>query len=90
MLHITIKIRENKYCPILFKVLYQSFYMYESVCVGTEINKPESEQARAELTNLCREVVKDGVTLLAREVATNRIVGVSFNALQVFNRNIFK
>lgn len=57
--------------------------MYESVCVGTEINKPESEQARAELTHLCREVVKDGVTLLAREVKTNRIVGVSFNKLQV-------
>lgn len=60
--------------------------MSESICIGTEINKPESTEARAELTHLCREVAKDGVSLLAREVATNRIVGVSFNKLQVFIR----
>lgn len=64
--------------------------MYESVCIGTEINKPESEQARDELTSLCKEVVKDGVSLLAREVATNRIVGVSFNKLQVYIYLIIK
>lgn len=66
------------------QVLYEAFYTSESVCIGTEINEPESTEARAELTHLCREVAKDGVSLLAREVATNRIVGVSFNKLQVY------
>lgn len=57
--------------------------MSESVCIGTEINKPASTEARAELTHLFSEVVKDGVSLLAREVTTNRIVGIIFNKLQV-------
>lgn len=57
--------------------------MFENVCVACDIHKPESEQARQELTLLCKETAKDGISLLAREVATNRIVGVLFNKLQV-------
>lgn len=59
------------------------FYLNENVCKGLEINLPENQQARDELTKLCLEVAKEGVSVIAREVATNRIVGVMFNKIQV-------
>lgn len=62
-----------------------SFYANENVCKGCEINLPENQQARDELNGLCFDVSKQGVSVIAREVATNRIVGVMFNKIQVSN-----
>lgn len=59
------------------------FYVNENVCKGCEINLPKNKQARDELTKLCLDVAKEGVSVLAREVATNRIVGIMFNKIQV-------
>ncbi|XP_055923997.1 uncharacterized protein LOC129954241 isoform X2 [Eupeodes corollae] len=59
-----------------------AFFSYECICIGTEINLPESSQARKELTELCKIVNEDHVSLAVRYVPTKAIVGVSFNKLQ--------
>lgn len=53
------------------------------MCIGYGINLPGTEEARKELSMLVKETTKDGVSLLAREISTNKIVGFSFNKLQV-------
>lgn len=53
------------------------------VCIGYGINLPGTEDARNELSMLVKETTKDGVSLLAREISTDKIVGFSFNKLQV-------
>ncbi|XP_037729109.1 uncharacterized protein LOC119559951 [Drosophila subpulchrella] len=63
-------------------VLDLSFFVNESVCVACEINLPENQQARQELRELCRITALDGVSLLVKEVETNRVVSVSFNKIQ--------
>lgn len=55
----------------------------EYVCIGYGINLPGTEEVRKELSMLVKETTKDGVSLLAREISTNEIVGFSFNKLQV-------
>ncbi|KAH8278609.1 hypothetical protein KR018_006011 [Drosophila ironensis] len=63
-------------------VLDSSFFLNESVCNACEINLPESVQARQELRELCKITALDGVSLLVKEVKTDRVVAVSFNKLQ--------
>lgn len=53
------------------------------MCIGYGINLPGTEEVRKELSMLVKETTKDGVSLLAREVSSNEIVGFSFNKLQV-------
>ncbi|XP_017005849.2 uncharacterized protein [Drosophila takahashii] len=63
-------------------VLDGSFCVNESVCIACQINLPENHQARLDLRELCRITALDGVSLLVKEVATNRVVSVSFNKIQ--------
>lgn len=51
--------------------------------MGLEINLPETSQARAELTSLCKVMAKDGVSLMARDVKLDKIVGITFSKIQV-------
>lgn len=67
-------------------VLNRSFFINESVCRASEINlpsNPDSIQARKDLSELCRIVAQDGVSLVAKHIPTNRIVSVAFNKVQV-------
>lgn len=67
-------------------VLNRSFFINESVCKASEINlpsNPDSIQARKDLSELCRIVAKDGVSLVAKHIPTDRIVSVAFNKIQV-------
>ena len=67
-------------------MLYRSFFLNESVCRASEIdvpNNPDSLQGRNELAELCRVTAQDGVTVVARHVPTDKIVGVAFNKIQV-------
>ncbi|KAJ6647032.1 hypothetical protein Bhyg_02250 [Pseudolycoriella hygida] len=64
-------------------VLNESFYDLEYVCIGYGINLSGTEEVRQELSTLVKETAKDGVSLLAREVSTDKIVGFSFNKLQL-------
>ncbi len=65
------------------KVLNDAFYDLEYVCIGYGINLSGTEDVRRELSMLVKETTKDGVSLLAREIKSNQIVGFSFNKLQV-------
>lgn len=68
-----------------FQALRRGFLDHECVCTGTKINKPESTAARLDLELLCKEVVKDGVSLIARHISSNEIVAVSFNKIQILS-----
>jgi hypothetical protein len=61
--------------------LRQSFFLNESVCIGSEINKTVA--AQKDLERLCIETAKDGVSVLARHKPSGKIVGVAFNKIQV-------
>lgn len=69
-----------------FQVLNDAFYDQEYVCIGYGIDLPGTEEIRNELSMLVMETTKDGISLLAREKSSDKIVGFSFNKLQVCNR----
>ncbi|KAL5274134.1 hypothetical protein ACFFRR_000721 [Megaselia abdita] len=65
--------------------LNRSYFLNESVCKAAQINEKYNTgaiQGRKELEELCRQVSKDGVTIVAKHVATNKIVSVAFNKMQ--------
>ncbi|XP_075146534.1 uncharacterized protein LOC142220965 [Haematobia irritans] len=68
-------------------VLNGSFFLYESVSIGSEINLPENVQARQELRELCKITGQDGVSLIAIEKATGKPIAVSFNKIQFIPDN---
>lgn len=72
---------DERYREASMEVLRKSFFLNEAVCIGSEVNM--DPQAQKDLEQLCLDVGRSGVSLLARHVATDRIVGVSFNVLQV-------
>ncbi|XP_037025377.1 uncharacterized protein LOC119066825 [Bradysia coprophila] len=39
--------------------------------------------ARGELTSLCKVMAKDGVSIVARDVQLDKIIGVAFNKIQI-------
>ena len=63
--------------------MLQNFFENESVSIGVELNLPETQAGRNELMELCYEIAKDGCSIVARETATKRVVGVVFNKVQV-------
>lgn len=62
-------------------VIRRSFFLYESVCIGVDLNSEAG--AREELEELCLFAAKDGVSVVAKDITTNKVVGVSFNKIQV-------
>ena len=63
-------------------MIRKSFFQYEAVSIGSEINK--SIEGQKELEMLCSDVLnRGGVSLIARDVLKDLIVGVSFNVIQV-------
>ncbi|XP_058821725.1 uncharacterized protein LOC131683619 [Topomyia yanbarensis] len=71
---------EEKYCDRSMNVLRKSFFLHEAVCIGSEVNL--DSQAQKDLEQLCLDVGRSGVSLLARHKSSGEIVGVSFNVLQ--------
>lgn len=66
----------------VLEVMRKSFFQYESVCIGTEINK--TIEAQKDLEILCEDVLrKSGVSVIARDVESDKIVGVCLNVVQV-------
>ena len=61
-------------------VIMNSFFQHENVSVATGVKN--CKQAQEDLSQLCVDVAKYGVSLVAKHTPSNRIVGVSFNALQ--------
>ncbi|XP_053969505.1 uncharacterized protein LOC128871631 [Anastrepha ludens] len=69
------------------QVLDKSFFLYENVCKACQIDLPENAQARNELRELCRIAAEDGVSLVAKDVKSGQIMGVSFNKIQYIPPN---
>lgn len=71
------------------EVMRQSFFQYETVSVGSEINK--NEDAQRDLEKLCDDaLIKSNVSLVARDVSKNKIIGVAINVIQVKKNSQFK
>lgn len=64
-----------------FQVLYKSFFLNESACIGTEVD--QSEQAKTDLLALSVDALLDGVSVVARDVFSEKIVGIAINKIQV-------
>ena len=63
-------------------MIRKSFFLYEAVSVGAEIDK--NFEAQKELELLCLDVLKtSGVSLIAVDNETETVVGVSINVIQV-------
>ncbi|KAM7249263.1 hypothetical protein ACFE04_019428 [Oxalis oulophora] len=60
-------------------VLTEAFYPCESVCKAIKLS--ENAKAVDEINELVKEVIKDGVSVMAVDTKTNDIVGVSINKL---------
>lgn len=71
---------EDRYHEQAMEVLRKSFFLHETVCIGTEVNL--TPQAQKDLEQLCHDVADDGVSMIAKHVPTGTVVGVSFNVLQ--------
>lgn len=64
-----------------FKVIQDGFLPDEYVCNANEVNK--NPEAIKEYMGYCAEVVFDGISVVAVEIATGEVVAVCLNKLQV-------
>lgn len=78
-----------EYHDQVLEVIRKSFFRYETVSVGSEIDKNIDAQKDLEL--LCIDVLKkSGVSLIARDVEKNLVVGAALNVLQVNKINLIR
>lgn len=67
---------------MVLNVMKKSFFLYEAVSIGSQIDKNVNAQKDLEL--LCLDALKSsGVTLIALDKETGIVVGVSINVIQV-------
>ncbi|XP_055375232.1 uncharacterized protein LOC129607975 [Condylostylus longicornis] len=66
------------------EVLKKSFFINENLCIATDVNKPENENAIDELTELAKQITKDGISVIARHIPSNKIAGVALNKIHKF------
>lgn len=78
-----------EYHDQVFDVLRKSFFVNENVAVACGIDK--NLEAQKELELLCEDALKrSGVSMLARDVEKNLIVGIALNVIQVIKCNLHK
>lgn len=63
--------------------MLQRYYDTENVAIGLEINLPGNEVTRETLIQFSIDTAEDGISLLVREKATDKIVGSVSNKIQV-------
>lgn len=62
-------------------VMRESFFIKESMCVGVDLlSEPGAPE---ELLDLCMEIARDGVSVVAIDINTKKVVGVAFIKIQV-------
>lgn len=77
---------KDEYYDELRDAIYNVFFQTECVATGIMLNEPEAEQSRSELMWFIRETLNDGLSVIAREVKTGKLVGHVINKLQVPNQ----
>ena len=65
-----------------------SFYPEENVSMAFGIS--EDPQAVRELSDMTNEIAKDGISVIAIDKNTNKVVGTVFNKIQVCLYNSLK
>ena len=66
-------------------VIRQAFYPFETVSIASEISG--NVEAENDLQGLCNDILqKTGVSIIARDVGKNKLVGVAINLVQVKKR----
>lgn len=69
-------------CEEVLQLIPKAFYRFETVSSSTKIC--ENAEALKELLEFCKSLLeKTKVAIVARDVAKNKIVGFSFNFIQV-------
>lgn len=63
------------------EVIRKGFFPHESVSIA--VNLVNNQEAMAELEGLCIRAAKDGVSVVAIEKTTKKVIGVAFNKPQV-------
>jgi len=73
---------ESQYREQVLDVIRRGFFLHETVSIGSEINT--NVDAQKDLEGLCDDVLQRGaVSIIARDVEANTIVGVALNVIQV-------
>jgi hypothetical protein len=68
-------------------VMRESFFPHENISKALRLN--ERTRASAQTERLAKLAANDGVSIVAVEVASGRVIGVAFNKIQVSSaRNI--
>lgn len=62
-------------------VMRESFFPNETISKALLLN--ERKRASAQVEHLAKAAANDGVSIVAVEVATGRVIGVAFNKIQV-------
>lgn len=60
-----------------------AFCEHENVCIATELNLPENDAARQDALDLTEACLRNGLSIVARDITTNRIVGHAVNTFEV-------
>lgn len=69
------KLEESVHLPKI------SFFLYSNTSIALGISS--NPLAREELGEICRKVAKDGISIIAVQKSTGRVVGYSFNKIMV-------
>lgn len=76
-------------CEEVLQLIPKAFYRFETVSKSTKIC--ENAEALKELLEFCESLLKKTkVAIVARDVAKNKIVGFSFNFIQVNTKFVAK
>ena len=68
----------------VLNVIRNSFFLFETVSIGSGIDK--SLDAQKDLEGLCEDVLRNSaVSIVARDVEKDLVVGVALNLIQVVN-----
>lgn len=70
-------------------MLHQSFYPFECTTIATEIHKDDANEARQDLDELCHDVSYDGVSVVALDRPSGRVVGFALNKIQIRGQDYY-
>lgn len=74
-----------QYYEQVINVIRNAFFKYETVSVASGVS--ENIEAQRDLEILCADVLKrNGVSIMARDIEKEKIIGVSLNVIQVETR----
>lgn len=74
---------KDEHYESLREAIYAAYFQNECCCLGAMLNTPEAEPSRTELMWFIRETLKDGLSVMAVDSKSGKVVGHVINKLQV-------